>query len=178
MPAVRVEWQHLYQRLGPTGPRTPTLVPPKDESRRTLVVPPFLDELLKELLDSHTSEWAFITRKNKSLLTTAFYDYYWEPMLGAPERVGTYARPAIPAIKGLETLVPHGLRHSHKVWLDEDGHPRVVAEERMGHVVPGVEGVYSHVTEKMEQRVADSLQVRWEESLSAWSRGRRPDSRA
>jgi len=67
----------------------------------------------------------------------------------------------------IPAMVPHGLRHGHKVWLDEDGHPRVVVEERMGHILQGVEGVYSHVTPTMEQRVAQTLQARWERSVKA-----------
>jgi hypothetical protein len=62
-------------------------------------------------------------------------------------------------------MVPHGLRHSQKVWLDEDGHPRVAVEARMGHELPGVEGTYSHTTLTMELRIAETLQTRWEESL-------------
>jgi hypothetical protein len=62
-------------------------------------------------------------------------------------------------------MVPHGLRHGHRVMLDEDGHPRVAIEARMGHDVPGVEGVYSHVTLAMELKIAETLQSRWEDSL-------------
>lgn len=62
-------------------------------------------------------------------------------------------------------MVPHGLRHSHKVWLDEGGHPRVAVEARTGHVRQGVEGVYPHVTLPMELKIADHLQGLREESL-------------
>ncbi|MFF8912893.1 hypothetical protein ACF08M_06095 [Streptomyces sp. NPDC015032] len=54
------------------------------------------------------------------------------------------------------------LRHGHKEWLDEDGHPRVAVETRMGHELGGVEGVYANVTPGMESRIAESLQERWE----------------
>lgn len=59
-------------------------------------------------------------------------------------------------------MVPHGLRHSHKQWLDEDGHSRVATEERLGHRLQGVEGTYSQVTTPMECRIVEALQERWE----------------
>ncbi|MGW7001295.1 hypothetical protein ACWGCW_00350 [Streptomyces sp. NPDC054933] len=54
------------------------------------------------------------------------------------------------------------LRHGHKEWLDEDGHPRAAVEARMGHELGGVEGVYANVTVVMERRIMESLQARWE----------------
>ena len=30
-------------------------------------------------------------------------------------------------------LTPHGLRHSHKTWMAEDGIPEIPAEQRLGH---------------------------------------------
>ncbi|MBQ1167367.1 hypothetical protein KBZ21_56135, partial [Streptomyces sp. A73] len=46
--------------------------------------------------------------------------------------------------------------------MDEDGHPRVVVEERQGHRLQGVDGVYSQVTPTMERAVMRRLQSRWE----------------
>jgi integrase len=71
------------------------------------------------------------------------------------------------AVAGVENLVPHGLRHSHKVWLDEGEHPRVAAEERMRHALPGVEGTYSHTTLAMGLEIAAYLQRLWEDSTAA-----------
>jgi integrase len=68
-------------------------------------------------------------------------------------------------VLGVEGLTPHGLRHGHRVALDEAGHPRVAIEERMGHEVPGVEGTYSHTTITMERKIAETLQSDWETSL-------------
>ncbi|GGT07426.1 hypothetical protein P6B95_30800 [Streptomyces atratus] len=61
-------------------------------------------------------------------------------------------------------MVPHGLRHGHKVWLDEQGHPRVAVEERMGHKLQGVEGTYSHTSPELG--IARGLQEAWEKSLA------------
>jgi integrase len=164
MPALRVQWQHQYVRPPEGGSRVPTLTDPKYGSRRDLVLPPFLAGMLAELLEEHDSEWVFPSLDGKSLLLTDFSTYYWQPIVaGANERTGRYARPKIPAVEGLEGMVPHGLRHGMKVWLDEGGqHSRVAVEERMGHRLQGVEGVYSQVTPAMERRIAVDLQGMWE----------------
>ena len=62
-------------------------------------------------------------------------------------------------------LTPHGLRHSKKTWMIEDGIPEILAELSLGHEVPGMRGLYSHVSEQMRQELKDKLQARWEESL-------------
>lgn len=160
LPAIRVQWQHQYVK------RVATLLPPKYGSHRTLVIPTFLNALITELLDSHDSPWVFPAPGGGSLLQTDFYNYFWNPALdGTEERTGRYARPAAPGVPELAGMVPHGLRHGHKTWLDEDGHPRVAVEERMGHELPGVEGTYSHVTVEMERRIMESLQTRWEKAV-------------
>lgn len=58
------------------------------------------------------------------------------------------------------------LRHWHKAKLDEPGDiPRVAVEARMGHELPGVEGVYSEVTVGMEERIGEYLQRVWEKEV-------------
>lgn len=167
MPALRVQWQHQYVTPAEGGKRMPELVLPKYHSVRNLVLPQFLADLLVELLGSHDSEWVFPAMGGGPLLLSDFSTYYWRPMLeGADERKGRYARPAIEPVEGLEDAVPHWLRHAMKAWLDEDGHPRVAVEERMGHRLQGVEGVYSRTTIAMEERIARSLQERWEKARS------------
>lgn len=166
MPAIRVQWQHEYTKTEDDKKAELVLAVPKYGSRRSLVVPPFLAALLAQLLDSHSSEWVFPALGGGPLATTDFATYIWDPILdGAPERTGRFARPEITPVPGLAGLVPHGLRHGHKVWLDEDDkHSRAAVEERMGHVLQGVEGVYSHVTPAMEKRIAQWLQKRWVDS--------------
>jgi integrase len=157
---IQVNWQHSYVD------KKPTLVEPKYDSRREMVVPPFLAGLLSEVLGLHDSDFVFPARNGGPLLTTDFSTYYWRPaLLGSPARTGRHRRPELPAVTGLEAMRPHGLRHGHKVWLDEDGHSRVAVETRMGHLLPGVEGVYSHVSPVMEHRISEGLQARWERSV-------------
>lgn len=60
------------------------------------------------------------------------------------------------------------LRHWARDLLDEPGAgiPRVAREARMGHELPGVEGVYSSVTLAMETRIVEYLQEVWEKFLA------------
>jgi hypothetical protein len=62
-------------------------------------------------------------------------------------------------------LTPHGLRHSHKTWMAEEGIPEILAEQRLGHQVPGMRGLYAHASQRMRDELTAGLQARWEESL-------------
>lgn len=177
MPALRVEFQHQWVD------GKPTLSPPKYMSTRTLVLPPFLSELHRQLLDSHQSEWVFPAIGGGSLLRSNWSVSYYQPItLGAEAREGKRVRPEIPPVEawrvrnGDGKWVPkrmHLLRHGHKEWLDEDDqHSRVAVESRMGHEIAGVEGLYGNVTPRMERRIMVALQERWGEFVveqgSSW----------
>jgi hypothetical protein len=62
-------------------------------------------------------------------------------------------------------LTPHGYRHSQKTWMIEDGIPEILAEQRLGHQVPGMRGWYAHVSQQMRDELLVALHVRWGESL-------------
>jgi hypothetical protein len=62
-------------------------------------------------------------------------------------------------------LTPHGLRHSHKTWMAEDAIPEILQALRLGHSVPGMRGVYTHVSDAMRAELKHALQDRWETSL-------------
>jgi hypothetical protein len=49
--------------------------------------------------------------------------------------------------------------------MDEDGIPEVLKTERMGHEMPGMHGVYGHVSPAMRAELKAALQERWEASL-------------
>lgn len=68
----------------------------------------------------------------------------------------------LPVLRG---VTPHGLRHGLQVWMDEDGTPEVLKAERMGHEMPGMHGVYGHVSPAMRTDLKAALQERWEGSL-------------
>jgi integrase len=160
MPAIRVERQvqHVHRELH--------FLPPKYGSVRTLVIPPFLAEMLETLLASHDRPWVFPAIKGGSLGSVAFDSEYWRPIAdGADAREGAGVRrprPAIPEVSAFKGKRMYLLRHGHKAWLDEDGHSRFAVESRMGHEVAGVEGTYSSVTVPMERGIIKGLQERWE----------------
>ncbi|RSS92514.1 integrase [Streptomyces sp. WAC02707] len=181
MPALRVEWQHQRE----DGELR--LFPPKYESRRTLVVPQFLAELLEMLLASHESEWVFPSINGGELAKANFTYHYWRPIADGREasvprqkgggRGGTWRPlPKIPAVPGWVGKRQYLLRHGHKEWLDEDGHSRIAVESRMGHELAGVEGLYGNVTPAMEMSVRASLQERWLRFAAGLPEGWEPES--
>jgi integrase len=162
MPAIRVQ-QQVQQTKG----NAVTLVPPKYYSYRTLVIPPFLADMLEKLLASHDSDWVFPAVKGGCLKAAPFSKSYWFPISRGCDartrgRGGAPARPAIPPVPDFAGKRMYLIRHGHKAWLDEDGHPRFAVESRMGHEVGGVEGTYSSVTVAMERAIMKALQDRWE----------------
>ena len=68
-------------------------------------------------------------------------------------------------LPALRRVTPHGLRHGLQVWMDEDGIPEVLKTERMGHEMPGMRGVYGHVSPAMRADLKAALQERWEDSI-------------
>jgi hypothetical protein len=160
--ALRVQHQ-LYQVPG----EGPVLAGPKYESHRALVIPPFLHEMHDALLRSHRSPFVFTSMAGRPLLRTPFSETYWRPIRdGAPAREGRrdFRRPALPAVEEMAGQDIYRLRHWHRELLDEPGADiaRVAKEARMGHELPGVEGVYSMVTLAMEERIVEYLQGVWE----------------
>ncbi|MGW2177696.1 hypothetical protein ACWCXX_06265 [Streptomyces sp. NPDC001732] len=108
----------------------------------------------------------------KPLLGTDFERDYWYPIRDGAEkrdsgpRYARWARPAMPAVPEMAGQDIYRLRHWHKAKLDEPGDmPRVAVEARMGHELPGVEGVYSEVTVAMEERIGEYLQRVWEKEV-------------
>lgn len=160
MPAIRVERQVHYEN-GELA-----FHPPKYGSHRTLVIPPFLADLLEQTLAGHDSKWVFPARLGGSLGTVNFDYHYWRVIAdGADERISRHARwnrPAIPRVPTFAGRRLYLVRHGHKAWLDEDGHSRYAVESRMGHEVPGVEGIYSSLTVPMERAIMKALQERWD----------------
>ncbi|RKN61917.1 hypothetical protein D7231_32110 [Streptomyces klenkii] len=172
---IRVEWQGAHARGGFA------LKPPKYGSRRTLILPPFLGDLLRQVLDSHDNEYVFPSARGKPIRTDdQFYGYFWHPIVDGhpelPQVRGRRFRPELPAVPGVAGMVPHGLRHGQRVWLEEDDIPPSAIDERMGHTVRGsggrrregdsqAPGTYRHVTPAMRKRIARALQRRWEKAL-------------
>lgn len=164
--ALRVQYQSYVAE------KRAVLAAPKYDSWRTLVMPPFLHAMHEAVLASHDQPWTFLSMTGKPLLSANFKNNYWYPMRdGAEERVprpryDRWARPAIPAVAEMAGQDIYRLRHWAKAKLDEPGDiPRVAVEARMGHEMPGVEGVYSEVTVAMEERIVAYLQRVWEKEV-------------
>lgn len=51
--------------------------------------------------------------------------------------------------------------------MAEEGIPEILAEQRLGHQVPGMRGLYAHASGRMRDELKDALQARWEDSLAA-----------
>ncbi len=66
-----------------------------------------------------------------------------------------------------EGLTPHGLRHSHKTWMEEARIPEVLSEERLRHEIPGISGAYRHVTPAMRRELTEAMTAAWAGALDA-----------
>jgi nitrite reductase/ring-hydroxylating ferredoxin subunit len=51
--------------------------------------------------------------------------------------------------------------------MAEDGIPEILAEQRLGHEVPGMRGLYAHASDRMRDDLKQALQARWDDSLRA-----------
>jgi integrase len=130
------------------------LGPPKTASSvRDIHLPPFLVGLLQEVLDSHDHDIVFCGARGAFLRRSSMSRRVWGPAVNGNPRTRTG-----PVIQGMHF---HDLRHTHKTWLIEDDIPEIAQAQRLGHRLPGVRGIYSHVTPTMRQRITDALQARW-----------------
>lgn len=73
----------------------------------------------------------------------------------------------LPLIPG---LTEHGQRHGHQVRLDDLNVRYALQAERMGHEVPGMRGVYTHIADEWRADLRSGLQRIWEETLEARAR--------
>jgi integrase len=136
------------------------LGPPKTAgSARDIHLPPFLIGLLQEVLDSHDHDIVFCGARGAFLRRSSMSRRVWGPAVNGNPHAHTG-----PVIEGMHF---HDLRHTHKTWLIEDDIPEIAQAQRLGHRVPGVRGIYSHVTPAMRQRITDALQARWQTTQPA-----------
>jgi integrase len=61
---------------------------------------------------------------------------------------------------------PHDGRHTHATWLDDTCLSKVIQMDRRGHVLQGIDRVYTHVTLQMRQRLCDILEDLWQDALA------------
>jgi len=64
-------------------------------------------------------------------------------------------------------LTGHGLRHTHRSIMEERGTPKVLMDERLGHLDGSVSARYAHVTDNMRHQLMVALTEKWEAALDA-----------
>jgi integrase len=162
-------WYDIDEKVGAVhedkaGKRT--FGPPKNRVGRTVQLPPFLVTLLLAYLETFpaTRDLLFVDRENNPHRRSNFNRRLWRPGCdGWPEKKERRNHPGVqaapPVVLGLHF---HDLRHTQETWLNEDGVGKVARDERLGHVTPGMEGIYGHATPVMRAEILACLQRRWE----------------
>jgi integrase len=138
--------------LGP--PKTPA-------SARKVHLPPFLVEELKAHRERNPdAQFVFPGARGALRRRSNFRQRAWLPALAGNESLGW-----APLNQEMHF---HDLRHTHETWLVEEGVPRILRLERLGHKRKDVDDDYSHVTDVMIARMLTALQRR-READGGWS---------
>jgi integrase len=127
---------------------------------RDVRLPPFLVDGLDRLLRARPFETVFCTDAGRWMWRTTFIERIWRPACD-----GHPAYCWEPLLAGFRF---HDLRHTHRAWMDEDGIAEPLKSRRLGHQLPGIRGVYAHVTEHMRSPLLAGLQERWLGSGGYW----------
>jgi hypothetical protein len=61
---------------------------------------------------------------------------------------------------------PHADRHTQSTWIDVLEVPKVIQMDRRGHVMQGMDAVYTHVTPEMRQQLCDYLEKLWQQGVA------------
>ncbi|GLZ43626.1 DMT family permease [Actinokineospora sp. NBRC 105648] len=136
--------------LGP--PKTPASV-------RVVHLPPFLVRLLRDHRERNPEARFVFTGAHDGLWRRSnFRRRFWLPALAGDAELGW-----APLLEGMHF---HDLRHTHQTWLIEDDVPRVLRLARLGHRRRDTDDGYSHVTDRMVERMLITLDHRWEQGAS------------
>lgn len=140
------------------------LGPPKTEaSIRVVTLPPFLVRLLRADLDTHHHSHLFTTPEFELHRRSNFARRAMRPCADGNLHLAQPRMRLEPVKPGLTF---HGLRHSHKTWMIDDGIPEIAQGLRLGHVLKDkVRETYSHVATAVEARLLQHLQDRWEKAV-------------
>lgn len=63
----------------------------------------------------------------------------------------------------------HGLRHSHKTWMKEDGIDTFVQDKRLGHATHSIGDRYTHQTPAMIQPLLTALEQPYHTSTAQFA---------
>jgi integrase len=144
------------------------------ESKRSIDLPPFLAELLREHAEGWQREFLFCTRAGGHWRRGNFGRQVVRPAADGREALaatkGHAPRTAwAPIMPG---LTMRALRHTHDTYQDEIGVKPALAYEQAGHKRPGIKAVYQHPTPDMRKARLEGLQEIYERGMKAlgWSR--------
>ena len=133
-----------YQRLKGkdviTDPKTP-------KSVRTIVMPSFLIEELREYIESQPN-----LKPSDRLFNLAKHNLHYEMDRGTKK-------------SGVKRIRIHDLRHSHISLLIDMGFSAVAIADRVGHESIDITYKYAHLFPSKQQEIADQLNLQHQESL-------------
>lgn len=142
----------------PRSTRTSSFGALHPSSARTIHLPAFLADLLRQHQQRQHHEHVFTAADDTLLRRSNFRRRIWIPAVAGDTKRGW--EPILPG------LTFHGLRHTHRTWLTEDRVHEVLIFNRMGWHLDGVRGIYDHVTKIMIIHLLDQLQQRWNDNRS------------
>lgn len=124
--------------------------PKTDAARRTVTLPRFVAEMLKERAEDHDTEWVF-TGPGGARLDGSNFRRPWKTAINKV---------------GLEHLTVHDLRHTHAAWLIRDGIQPLALQRRLGHKdIRTTMNVYGHLFPNFEQDLVETLDRRRAEAM-------------
>lgn len=130
-------------------------------SARTIALPPFLAALLTANRATTRSDFVFTAERGGWLRRSNFARRIWEPAVeGNPDqREPSWRTPIVPG------MTFHGLRHSHKTWMQEDDILDYVQYRRLGHANTNISDTYTHLTPTLLQPLLTALENRYHQSI-------------
>jgi integrase len=135
--------------------------PKTENSVRTIPLPPFLAEQLTAKLAVARYDTVFTGARGAYWRRSNFRQRMWDPAVnGVPDHDNPDRRN--PITRGMTF---HGLRHSHKTWMKEDGIDGFVQDKRLGHATPSIGDRYTHITPAMTAHLLDRLEARFQQSV-------------
>ena len=139
--------------------------PKTDSAVRTIALPPFLAAILAATREGARTDFVFTAERGGWLRRSNFRRRTWEPALtGDPAHLDPGRRDAI-----VPGMTFHGLRHSHKTWMKEDGIDAFVQDKRLGHATHSIGDRYTHLTPAMIQPLLTALEQRYRNATTQFA---------
>lgn len=163
---------HVNDESSRTSPNTARSTKRKKKGRtkspagtRWVSLPPSVAVIYESVMDAHSNPFVFCSPDGNPLRRSNFRQRHWRPAWDGIEPDDPRAQDHAPAI--LSGFSFHEGRHSHNTWMIEDGVPEVARRARLGQKMKGIARVYDHVTPAMTEHLLQTLQNRWDESVTA-----------